>query len=105
MTRAIDCVSVKAVGGVDVSSAAAKTALFGRPIAGWQDGSGQSDLLASLLSLSDSSLYTSECQITEYWGLKCVSRSIWKEIPLQKKIELAIFRCGGFTELLLGPLR
>jgi hypothetical protein len=33
MTWAIDCVTVKADGGVDVSSAAAKTFRFDRPIA------------------------------------------------------------------------
>ena len=32
MTRAMDCVAVKADGGVEVSSAAAKTFRFGRPI-------------------------------------------------------------------------
>lgn len=32
ITRAMDCVAVRVGGGVEVSSAAAKTFLFGRPI-------------------------------------------------------------------------
>ena len=36
-TRAIDCVAVKADGGVEVSSAAAKTFRFGRPIVDCMD--------------------------------------------------------------------